>query len=117
MYYKPLNERKNLRDWHFKMNFNERIECIAQGSGWCAAATSNGFLRIFSSEGVQKQILHQSCQIVTMAGYENLLAIFYHSGLPVYESQQIKFKIIDCGGFCTKQQNLYKTVLEGEAPT
>lgn len=29
LYYKPLNERKNLKDWHFKMNFNERIECIA----------------------------------------------------------------------------------------
>ena len=51
-----------------------------------------------------------------MAGYENLLVIFYHSALPVYESQQIKYKIIDCGGLCSKQNTLYKTVMDGEAP-
>lgn len=86
VYFKPLNEHKNLKDWHYKLNLNERVECMAQGSGWCAVATNTGFIRIFSTEGVQKMILHQTSQIVTMAGYENQLAIFYHSGLPVYES-------------------------------
>lgn len=23
LYFKPLNERKDLKDWHYKMNFNE----------------------------------------------------------------------------------------------
>ena len=54
LYFKPLNERKDLKDWHYKMNFNEQIECMAQGSGWCAVSTSNGYLRIFSHEGIQK---------------------------------------------------------------
>lgn len=71
VYYKPLNEHKNLKDWHYKLNSQERVECMAQGSGWCAVATNSGFIRIFSSEGVQKMILHQTSQIVTMAGYEN----------------------------------------------
>lgn len=102
IYFKPLNEHKNLKDWHFKLNSQERVECLAQGAGWCAAATNNGYIRIFSTEGVQKMILHQTSQIVTMVGYENLLVIFYHSGLPVYENQQIRFKIIDCGGFSSK---------------
>lgn len=37
-----------------------------------------------------------------MTGYENLLAVFYHGSLPVYDQQQIKCKIID--------MNNYKTV-------
>lgn len=29
LYYKPLNEWKNMKDWHFKMRNDESIECIA----------------------------------------------------------------------------------------
>ena len=39
-----------------------------------------------------------------MTGYENFLAVFYHAGLPVYQQQQIKCKIID--------MNNYKTVYD-----
>lgn len=98
LYFKPLNEwRRDLKDWNFKMNYGESILCIAQGTGWVAAFTSAGYIRIFSNDGVQKFVLHQSSQVVTMTGYENMLVIIYHGGLPVYDSQQLKFKVIDCG--------------------
>jgi chromosome transmission fidelity protein 4 len=84
------------------MNEGESIECIASGTGWCACVTDSNFLRIFSQEGVQKQVLSQSSMIVTMTGYENLLVIVYHAGLPIYDHQQLKFKIIDCGGLQLK---------------
>jgi hypothetical protein len=49
LYFKPLNEwNKQLKDWHFKLNYGETILCIAQGSGWCAAYTNAGFIRVFS---------------------------------------------------------------------
>ena len=35
--------------------------------------------------------------VATMVGYENMLVVLYHAGLPIYEHQQIKYKIIDCG--------------------
>ena len=48
LYYKPLNEWKNLKDWHFKMRNDESIECIAQGTSWCACYTDKGYIRVFS---------------------------------------------------------------------
>ena len=70
---------------------------MASGTGWCAAYTDAGYIRIFSQDGVQKQVIQQSSLVVTMVGYENMLAIIYHNGLPVYEYQQLKVKIINCG--------------------
>ena len=98
LYFKPLNEWETKKDWSYKMNEGESIECIASGSGWSACVTDQNFLRIFSHDGVQKQIMSQSSMIVTMTGYENLLVIVYHAGLPIYDNQQLKFKIINCGG-------------------
>lgn len=86
LYFKPLNEWETKKDWSFKMNEGESIESIASGTGWCACVTDQGFLRIFSHEGVQKQVVSQSSMIVTMAGYENLLVIVYHAGLPIYDN-------------------------------
>lgn len=55
--------------------------------------------------------------IVTMTGYENLLVIVYHAGLPIYDHQQLKFKIIDCGGLQLKTSDtLYQVLYEGECP-
>ena len=43
-----------------------------------------------------------------MVGYENLIAIIYHSGIPLFDSQQLKCKIID-----TKT---YATLFDGQCP-
>lgn len=86
----------------------ESIETVAIGSKWVACQTDANFLRFFTKDGVQKIILSQSSMVVTMAGYENLLAIVYHSGLPIYEFQQLKCKIIDTNNF--------KTIYDGQCP-
>jgi hypothetical protein len=39
--------------------------------------------------------------VISMTGYENLLAIFYHAGLPIMGHQQIKCRIIDTNSFKT----------------
>lgn len=105
LFYKSLSGKK---DWFYKMLPGEHVECIAQGTGWCCAYTDSGYLRFFSSDGVQKLVIHQGSMLVSMAGYENLLAIVYHSGLPIYEHQQLTVKIIDC--------NSRKTIYEGLCP-
>jgi hypothetical protein len=50
--FKPFNTFKTIKDWHFALKHNEQVECLAIGSGWCAAATDFGYLRVFSVEGV-----------------------------------------------------------------
>ena len=52
LYFKPLNEWETKKDWHYKMNEGESIECIASGTGWAACVTDQNFLRIFSHDGV-----------------------------------------------------------------
>ena len=52
IYFKPFNEWKNLKDWHYELKDGESVECLAIGSGWCAAATDFGYIRIFSNDGV-----------------------------------------------------------------
>ncbi len=50
--FKPFNTWKNLKDWHFALKYGEQVECLSIGSGWCAAATDFGYIRVFSIEGV-----------------------------------------------------------------
>ena len=106
----------SIKDWHFKLEASESIECIAQGTGWCAAYTDAGFLRVFSQDGIQRYIMHQASMVVTMAGYENMLMVVYHGGLPVHDHQHLMFKIIDCGGQAFNKQSLFKTKFEGQFP-
>jgi chromosome transmission fidelity protein 4 len=95
LHFKPFNTWKNLKDWHFALKHGEQVEALAIGSGWCAAATDFGYIRVFSIEGVQRTIISHGTPFVTMAGYENLLAVVYHSGPSVYGCQAFKIKIID----------------------
>lgn len=93
--FKPFNTWRNMKDWHFALKHGEQVECLAMGSGWSAVATDFGYIRVFSNEGVQRTILCQGTPFVTMAGYENILAVVYHSGPSVYGCQALRMKIID----------------------
>lgn len=95
IYYKPVNTWKSSKDWHFKLQKREQVECLAMGSGWSVVATDFGYLRAFSNEGIQRNIICHGTPFVTMGGYENLLAVVYHAGPSVYGCQVLKMKIID----------------------
>jgi len=57
-----------------------------------------------------------------MVGYENMLVVVYHAGLPIFEHQQLKYKVIDCGlgqytsalGMTGNKQ--YSVLFEGQFP-
>ncbi|TNV85001.1 hypothetical protein FGO68_gene11836 [Halteria grandinella] len=93
--FKPFNTHKSLKDWHFALKHSEQVECVAMGSGWCAAATDFGYIRVFSHEGVQRTILCQGTPFVTLTAYENLLAVIYHAGPSVYGAQSLRLKLLD----------------------
>lgn len=46
--FKPFDEWRDVKEWNYEMPSGESIECLAQGSGWCAVTTSLNNLRIFS---------------------------------------------------------------------
>ena len=78
--YKPFNEWKDAKEWNFVLKNGESAECLAVGSGWNAVLTNFNYLRVFSNNGVQTTLMCQAHPVVTMAGYENYLAIVYYSG-------------------------------------
>ena len=72
--------------------------CLAIGVNWCAVYSDNMNLRIFSLSGVQKIILCM-CQVIAMCGYENYLAVVYHTSPPLFSTQILRFKIIDVSNY------------------
>jgi hypothetical protein len=50
--FKPFNEHKNLKDWHFELKDGESVDCLAIGAGWVTALTDFGYLRVFSADGI-----------------------------------------------------------------
>jgi hypothetical protein len=56
IYYKPFSTYKNLNDWHYQLDLGENIESVALGTGWLAVITSIGYVRVLSTEGIQKFI-------------------------------------------------------------
>ena len=57
------------------------IKCVAQGSGWIAAATSCLNLRLFTTGGVQREVLSLPGPVLTMAGWENQLVVVFQIGV------------------------------------
>ena len=84
IYFRPFSEWKTLKDWRFELKDGESVEGVAIGAGWCAAYTDFGYIRVFSSNGIQKYVFSVGSPLLTMVGYENILALVYHSGPPVY---------------------------------
>ena len=95
--FKPiLNKTMNLMsDWKKDLPQDENPVLLALGSDWCCAYTSMSFLRIYSIFGSEKITLSLSNTVIAITGYENYLAYVYISSLPLSNSQQLRFKILD----------------------
>lgn len=59
---------------------------------------------------MQLAVYHQPAHIVTMAGYENFLALFSHTSHPVFEQQMIGYQLIDCSAPLNGGARQFKTV-------
>mmetsp|Transcript_20075 Transcript_20075/g.27124 ORF Transcript_20075/g.27124 Transcript_20075/m.27124 type:complete len:104 (-) Transcript_20075:1309-1620(-) len=55
--YKPFNEWKDVKEWTYELMNGESAECLAVGSGWNAVLTNYNYIRIFSNNGIQKELL------------------------------------------------------------
>jgi hypothetical protein len=95
--FKPiLNKTMNLMsDWKKDLPQEENSVLLTLGSDWCCAYTSMSYLRIYSIFGSEKITLSLSNTVIALSGYENYLAYVYISSLPLSNSQQLRFKILD----------------------
>ena len=95
--FKPiLNKTMNLMsDWTKVLPPDENPVLLTLGGDWCCAYTSMSFLRIYSIFGSEKITLSLSSTVIAITGYENYLAYVYISSLPLSNSQQLRFKILD----------------------
>ena len=95
--FKPiLNKTINLMsDWKVNLPQDENPLLLAMGGDWCCAYTSMSYLRIYSIFGSEKITLSLSNTVIAITGYENYLAYVYISSLPLSNSQQFRFKILD----------------------
>ena len=50
--FQPFNEWKDVTSWNYELHNGESVECLAIGSGWCAAQTNFNYIRIFSNDGI-----------------------------------------------------------------
>jgi hypothetical protein len=55
--FKPFNEHKNLKDWHYELRDGESVDCLALGAGWVAVLTDFQYIRVFSIDGTQKYLM------------------------------------------------------------
>ena len=95
--FKPIiNKTINLMsDWKVNLPQDENPLLLSLGSDWCCAYTSMSYLRIYSIFGSEKITLSLSNTVIAITGHENYLAYAYISSLPLSNSQQLRFKILD----------------------
>ena len=60
----------------------EAALAVACGEGWCAVATSLGYLRVYSSTGMQLLLVTLKGPVLCMSGHGAELAVYYHTGAP-----------------------------------
>ncbi len=83
------------REWSVEMLGKEEVMAVACGLGWVAAATDRRRLRIFTSGGLQKEILSLPGPAVALAGKGSKLLVSVHLGMPLVGNQNIGFTVLD----------------------
>jgi hypothetical protein len=85
--------KEGFEAWEFRW---EDIQGIAIGGNWLAACSKDE-LKILDYSGNE---LHSLCfdrRMVTVEAYEDLLAVVYHGGLPLWGCQSLKVRIYRIG--------------------
>lgn len=80
--------------WEHKLSAKENIISIAQGSLFSCVFTSKNFIRFFSPEGKEFFILGAR-GVISMAGYDNVLAFIYHGTTPFSGDQCLYLKVFN----------------------
>ena len=69
--------------------------CVAAGEGWVAVATSTNYLRIFTSWGIQREIISLPGSSISMVGLRNRLFLVSHCAHPLPGQQNLVYHTLD----------------------
>ncbi|XP_071522492.1 WD repeat and HMG-box DNA-binding protein 1 isoform X1 [Panulirus ornatus] len=86
------------KDWYVDMPEEEDILAVCLGTGWVAIATDRRNLRIFSTSGIQRDIISIPGPVVCLAGFEDLLMLVYHNGMGVSGDQHMAIIVLSMNG-------------------
>ena len=68
------------KEWNVELPKREFAEAVAASSTWVAVATTEHFIRFFSTGGAQIQIISIPGQVVTVSANQEQLFYTYHRG-------------------------------------
>ncbi|XP_045610408.1 WD repeat and HMG-box DNA-binding protein 1 [Procambarus clarkii] len=86
------------KEWYVDMPEEEDILAVCLGSGWVAVATDRRNLRIFSTSGIQRDIINIPGPVVCLAGFEDQIIIVFHSGIGVSGDQHMESIVLSVSG-------------------
>lgn len=92
---------QSLVEWTVRLPQDENISCICLGDNWSAAATNRQLIRLFTPQGLDYFAFGFPNEVVSLASYENLLAILYHDSFPFSGHQCLKVKLFNVYTFQT----------------
>lgn len=72
------------------------VQGVVLGSHWLAALTDEA-IHVFDQGGNQLRSIAFDRQIVAAAGYEQLLAVVYHDGVPMWGCQSLRMSLFELG--------------------
>nr|XP_053630498.1 WD repeat and HMG-box DNA-binding protein 1-like [Cherax quadricarinatus] len=85
------------KEWYVDLP-EEDIQAVCLGSGWLAVATDRRNLRIFSTSGIQRDILAIPGPVVCLAGFEDQIMLVYHGGMGVCGDQHLESIVLNVSG-------------------
>ncbi|XP_069986368.1 WD repeat and HMG-box DNA-binding protein 1 [Penaeus vannamei] len=86
------------KEWHVDMPSEEEILALCIGVGWLAVATDRRNLRIFSTSGIQRDVLSIPGPVVCLAAFEEQLMVVFHSGMGVSGDQHMAAIVLSVNG-------------------
>lgn len=78
-----FSDTSSLNEWTLPLLPSESPTHLTMGTGWICIATSLSTLRLFSYASIEILSISFSAPIVCLAAHENLLAIVYHTSIPL----------------------------------
>lgn len=112
VHYRPYDSWASRSEWSIDLLPGEEPILIAAGgaaspqaTGTLAVATSRGFIRFFSTSGVQRYVWRMADDVVCMtAGREAVVIVHREGGTTLDGCQNLRYTIMELDGFDIIQQ-------------
>lgn len=86
------------KEWSVDMPAEEEILALCLGTDFVAVVTDRRNLRIFSTGGVQRDVLSIPGPVVCCVGHEDMLMVAFHTGMGAGGDQQIGCIVLSLSG-------------------